>query len=351
MTADRNGARGEAATPGDGIRADAERPPLRLGMAGCGRIAELGYLPAALATPGVEIVAFADPDPERLDRCRELWERGGEKTSTYPDPLPMLERESLDLLVVTAPAGVHLPITEAAAAAGVRSLVEKPPALDLAGAQRLAALDPEPLVAFNRRFLQGTELRAAIPEDGWLELDLELRFRRTAWGAHEARDEALLDAGVHLIDLACHLSGAEPISVRRARIGFEQANFELELSRGRARIRCATDRRYRERVEVRDRGGKLLGRSVHGQVRGRLAALAGAPHPLVLSLRRQLEALREAEPANPAFVLSGGIPRKGRTPIATARDGTSAMAVVEAARESAAMDGAEVTIAPLEVSA
>jgi predicted dehydrogenase len=304
---------------------------VRLGIAGCGRIAELGYLPAALATPGVSVVALADPDAERLSRCRELWERSGEGVSVHPDAEAMLEREPLDLLA--APAGAHLPIAEAAAAAGVRSLVEKPPAPDLAEAQQLAALAPEPLLAFNRRFLQGAELREAIPEEGWLELDLELRFRRAAWGAHEARDEALLDAGVHLIDLACHLSGAAPISVRRARIGFERADFELELSRGRARIRCSTDGRHRERVEVRDRSGRLLARSSHGGVRGRLAALAGAPHPLVLSLRRQLEALRDAEP------------------VATARDGAAAMAVVEAARESAAMDGGEVTIAPLEVSA
>ncbi|HEX8928283.1 MAG TPA: hypothetical protein VGA45_05150, partial [Actinomycetota bacterium] len=143
------------------------------------------------------------------------------------------------------------------------------------------------------------------------------------------RDEALLDAGVHLIDLACHLSGAAPVAVRRAETSPERAQFELELSRGRARIGCATDRRYRERVEVRDRGGKLLGRSVLGQVRGRLAALRGAPDPLVLSLSRELAALRD-----------GGA-------VATAGEGAVVMAVVEAVRRSAQLGGAEVTVAPV----
>ena len=55
----------------------------------------------------------------------------------------------------------------------------------------------------------------AIPAEGWLELDLELRFRRDAWGAHESHDEALLDAGIHLIDLACHLTQSAPIAVGR----------------------------------------------------------------------------------------------------------------------------------------
>ncbi|HEY8501072.1 MAG TPA: Gfo/Idh/MocA family oxidoreductase, partial [Solirubrobacterales bacterium] len=172
---------------------------MRLGVAGCGRIAERGYVPAALATPGVEIAAFADPNPERLARCRELWEDDGAPAAAYDNVAVLLNQEQIDLLVIATPADTHLAVAEAAAAAGVRSLVEKPPATDLAEAQRLAALDPEPLIAFNRRFLQGQELGEAIPVEGWIELDLEMRFRRHDWGAHEARDEALLDAGIHLI--------------------------------------------------------------------------------------------------------------------------------------------------------
>jgi predicted dehydrogenase len=328
---------------------------MRLGIAGCGRIAELGYVPAALATPGVEIVAFTDLDQERLKRCEAEWERGGgNEAEVFGDLATLLERASIDLLVVATPAATHLPLAEAAAAAGVRSLVEKPPAAVPAEAQRLAALDPQPFVAFNRRFLQGTELRDAIPPEGWLELDLELRFRRAAWGAHEARDEALLDAGVHLIDLACHLSGARPVAVRGAEISPERAQFELELSRGRARIRCATDRRYRELVEVRDRGGKLFGRSVLGQVRGRLAALRGAPDPLVLSLGRQLEAAKPVEPVGvPLLEQQMGRLHQGHPHrlLATAADGATAMAIIEAARRSAELGGAEVTVTPVETAA
>ena len=303
---------------------------MRLGVAGCGRITERGYIPAARAAAGVEIVAFADPNPERLERCRRLWADGGETASALADLTSLLVATPIDLLVVAAPAAHHLALAEEAAAAGVRSLVEKPPAPDLDTAQRLAALDPEPLLAFNRRFLQGEELREAAPAEGWLELDLELRFRREEWGAHEARDEALLDAGIHLIDLALHLTGAAPIAVRQAAVAPERASLELELSRGRARIRCATDRSHREAVTVRDRSGKLLGQATWGGLRSRVAGLLGKPDPLVLSLQRQLEAVQA---------------------LATARDGVATMAVVEAARRSAQLDGAEVTVAPLGVSA
>lgn len=305
---------------------------MRLGIAGCGRIAERGYVPAALAAEGVTIAGFADPDATRLRQCQELWERGGGGETVAVAGVEGLLRAPLDLLVVAVPAAHHLRVAEKATAAGVPSLVEKPPALDLAEAEKLAALDPPPHLAFNRRFLQGVELRAEIPADGWLELDLELRFRRDAWGAHESRDEALLDAGIHLIDLACHLSGSSPIAVRRAKIEPERGALELELARGRARIAFATDRSHRETVEVRDRAGKVLARSRWGGLRSRLSGLAGRPDPLTVSIQRQLESLSRAT-------------RDGEG-LATASDGFVAMAVVDAARRSAELGGAEVTVSP-----
>jgi predicted dehydrogenase len=319
---------------------------MRLGIAGCGRITELGYIPAALAAEGVTIAAIADPNAERLERCLELWS-GGEVRG-FSDLASLLEAESIDLLVVAAPLAHHLPLAEEAAAAGVRALVEKPPAPDLPSAQRLAALDPEPLLAFNRRFLQGLELRDAIPAEGWLELDLELRFRRDTWGAHEAHDVALLDAGIHLIDLASHLTNATPIAVRHAQVEQERAELELELSRGRARIGCATDRSHRERVEVRDRSGRVLSRSTWGGLRSRLGAVLRGSNPLVVSLQRQLEAVGGSLREPPHLLLPQGPPNRL---LATAQDGATAMAVVEAARRSAGLDGAEVTVAPVAKAA
>lgn len=311
---------------------------MRLGIAGCGRIAERGYIPAVLGAEGIAIAGFADPDAERRRECTGLWARGGGgEAPPFASAAELMTAVPIDLLLVAAPAAHHLALAEEAARSGVRSLVEKPPAPDVDAAQRLAALDPQPLLAFNRRFLQGHELRDAVPAEGWLELDLELRFRRGDWDAHQADDEALLDAGLHLIDLACHLSGAAPIAVRRARIEPERAGLELELARGRARIACATDRSHRERVAVRDRAGKLLARSSWGGLRTRAGGLLGRPDPLVLSLRRQLEELNASVPA-----YRGQLRR-----FATADDGAVAMAVVEAARRSAALDGAEVTVAPL----
>jgi len=320
---------------------------MRLGIAGCGRIAERGYVPAALAAEGVTIAGFADPDAARLRQCHDLWERSGGDEAVAVGSVEELLATPLDLLVVAVPAAHHLTVAEQAAATDVPSLVEKPPALDLAEAETLAALDPAPFIAFNRRFLQGVELRDAIPAEGWLELDLELRFRRDAWGAHQSRDEALLDAGIHLVDLACHLTDSAPIAVRQADITPERATLELELTRARARISCATDRSHHETIAIRDRSGKQLASSSWGGLGARLGSLLGRPDPLALSLQRQLEAIQATgvslmEP--PHLLLQQGHPRRL---LATGTDGATAMAVVEAARRSADLSGAEVTVAPL----
>jgi predicted dehydrogenase len=327
---------------------------VRLGIAGCGRIAERGYVPAALTADGVTIAGFADPDAGRLQQCVELWRsESSEEAEGFSSASELLRSMPIDLLVVAAPAAHHLALAEEAAAAGVPCLVEKPPAPDLATAELLAALDPQPFLAFNRRFLQGIELREEIPAEGWLELDLELRFQRGAWGAHESHDEALLDAGIHLIDLACHLTDSVPIAVRRAEIAPQRTELELELSRARARISCATDRSHREQVTIRDRSGKPLARSTWGGIRTRLSPLLGRPDPLILSLQRQLEALRDLapqlhHPLYPAEVGGGAVGGRQRgIRLPSAADGIAAMAVVEAARRSGALNGAEVTVAPL----
>lgn len=302
--------------------------PLRLGIAGCGRIVERGYLPAVAGLPGVEVVAVADPDSGRRADAADA-----AGAVPFADVGEMLDRGGAEALVVAAPAAIHEEIVRAASEAGLPSLIEKPPAPDLSGATAMAGLAPAPSIGFNRRFLQGAELAPLIPDEGWLELKLELCFRRRDWGAHSCEDEALLDAGIHMIDLASFLAGSQPIAVRDAATGTETAELELELGRGRARIRCATDRAYAERVEVRDRGGGMLARSRTDRLRAGARRLRGDGDPLVASLRRQLECFADRV--------------GGREPgsLADAPAAVAAMSVVEACRRSAELGGAEVTVA------
>jgi predicted dehydrogenase len=298
--------------------------PLRIGLIGCGRLAERGYVPAFERAEGVELAAVADPVAERCAGAAPA-------VPAFTSAAELLAAGAADALVLATPAEAHLPDAREAAAAGVPTLIEKPPAASLADALELARLEPAVSFGFNRRFEPRLRrLREIVPADAHIELRLEMRTRPGSWRSYVADDHVLLDLGPHLIDLARWLSGAE---VDRVRATLDGSNALVELglagARGRARVTCA-DGPYRERVHV-ETGGRPLGRYVTG---GPLAALrqllsgSRRTHPLVPSLARQLEAFArrargESEPdvAGPA-------------------DGVAVMAVVEAAWASAEAGGA-----------
>ncbi len=296
--------------------------PLAVGLVGCGRLAEAGYVPAPHAARGVRLVAVADPDPSRRAQVARLAGVGG-----FPGAPALVEGAAVDAVVLATPAPAHVADARLATDAGLAVLVEKPPAPDGAGAAALAALDPAPWIGFNRRFDPGMEaLRDGVPAEGRLELLVELRYRRRSWGAHANGDDALLDLGPHLADLARWICGNEATAVDRATVAHDHAEVHLDLAQARATLRAAADRPHLERVEVRGEGGTVLARHRRGGliagVRGRLAP-RGGPHPLVGSLAVQLEAFALAARGGPAPSLG------------TAADGVAAMAVLGAARASA----------------
>ncbi|MGH4008573.1 MAG: Gfo/Idh/MocA family protein, partial [Pseudonocardiaceae bacterium] len=276
---------------------------LRIGLVGCGRLAEVGYLPALHAAHGVHLIAVAEPDPVRRRRVAAL--AGG--VPEFPDAAALLHGVPVDGLILATPATAHLADARTAAVAGVAVLVEKPPATDRHQAAELAALTPALWIGFNRRFDPGIEaLRAATPAGEEVGVFLELGYRRRGWGAHAVTDDALLDLGPHLIDLARWITRAEVTDVRCAAVSPERAEFDLALGSARARIRCATNRPHREHVEIHHRRGTVLGRHHRGgllaALRGRLAARPG-PHPLVASLTAQLEAFARAVRGAPEPIL------------------------------------------------
>jgi predicted dehydrogenase len=304
---------------------------LRIGLVGGGRLAELGYLPALRAAGGVRLTAVAELDPGRRGRMVGLT-----GVPAHRDAAALLAAEPVDALVVATPAAAHLADARLAAAAGLPALVEKPPAADLAEARELAALTPAPWIGFNRRFTGAVAgLRASVPGGAPVGLRLEIGYRRGGWAAHTAADDALLDLGPHLVDLARWLTRAEVTGVRRATVAAERAEFDLLLGPARARIRCATDRPHRELIDIRHRDGDRVGRDRRGgllaAVRGRLRPATG-PHPLAASLTAQLEAFARA-------VRGADEPALGR-----AGDGVAVMAALAAVRASAADGGREVAV-------
>jgi UDP-N-acetylglucosamine 3-dehydrogenase len=298
-------------------------PELRIGLIGCGRLAERGYVPALSRTAGVELTAVADPVAERCATAAP-------DVRAFRSAVELLAAGVADALVLATPAEAHLPDARAAAAAGVPTLIEKPPAATLAEALEVARLDPAPHFAFNRRFVPELALlRSELQRHGRVELALDMRTRPRSWRSYVAAEDVLLNLGPHLVDLARWLSGAEISSVSAA-VTDASASLDVELAdgRGRARIACS-EGPYRERVT--SPAGRYATGGLLNALRLRLAGTS-REHPLVPSLARQLAAFARA--------VRGEL----EPDLARVRDGVAVMATLEAARASAARKGARMTI-------
>jgi predicted dehydrogenase len=304
---------------------------LEIGIVGCGRLAEVGYLPALAHVRGARVVAVADPDATRRARIARL---AGPGVREHADLSSLLADRRPDALVVATPVEHHLADATAASDAGVPALLEKPPAPDAATAAALASLANPPWLGFNRRFdPHAARARAALrAHHGDVELELELRYRRRSWSAVHVADDALLDLGPHLVDWARWITGDDLDRVRGLEIGPERAVVLARSARGPVRMTARTDHTYRERIEARDRDGRVVVRQRRGDTFDNLRSrLPGAAHPLVATLAAELHELVGAV--------------RGVTPVrlATAADGLAVMQVIDAARASAAAGRAAVT--------
>jgi predicted dehydrogenase len=107
---------------------------VRLAIVGCGNISPLnahGYL----HHPGCEVVALCDPVPERTERRAREW---GIAPRLYADLAQVLEDDRIDAVELLTPTWQHADQIVAALAAGKHVSCQKPMAVSMAEARRIA---------------------------------------------------------------------------------------------------------------------------------------------------------------------------------------------------------------------
>jgi predicted dehydrogenase len=275
--------------------------PVRAGLVGCGRLAERGYLPAFARATDIELVAVADVDPGRR---RSL----APGLPAFSGLAGLVDGVEVDLVVLAHPAAHHVEDACHAAAAGVASLIEKPPALSAAEAEPLLALEPPAWMGFNRRFeLATAAARTTLVRDPPAAVELEMSILPQAWGALDGSEGVLLDLGPHLVDLASWLTGREAVRVRVASATAAEADFELDLGGPLAHVRISHGRAWHERARAQAGDGPwvtLLERG--GRARRLVSRLwPGGSGPLVDSLAAQLTAVARAVRGEPDARLAG----------------------------------------------
>ena len=197
---------------------------LRIGVIGAGQIA-YNHCGEIQSYPEAEIIAVADISEERRTRLQHMY--GAEKS--FSDPLELARAKGIDAVTVALPNKLHAGVSIAALEAGKHVLLEKPMAMNLEEAQAVAEAaernDRVLMLGMNQRFSREAQTVKALVKQGVLGDIYHAKtfwYRRTGtpkFGTWFCRKEmagggALLDIGVHLLDLCLHLMGNfQPASV------------------------------------------------------------------------------------------------------------------------------------------
>ena len=199
---------------------------VRIGIIGCGGIANGKHMPSLKKLPDVEMVAFCDIIVERAEKAARDY--GVEGAKVYTDYHELLAREDIDVVHVLTPNREHSQITVDALNAGKHVMCEKPMAINSAEAKRMLdaakATGKKLTIGYQSRFRPDSMYLKSACEAGELGDIYYARaqaVRRRAvptWGVflneYEQGGGPLIDIGTHALDLTLWMmNNYEPESV------------------------------------------------------------------------------------------------------------------------------------------
>ncbi|OWT47671.1 Gfo/Idh/MocA family protein [Bacillus sp. K2I17] len=196
---------------------------LKVGIIGCGSIAQHRHLPEYEANPYVQIVAVCDSNKKR---AKEIANNYG--VNMYTDYNELINCEELDAVSVCTPNHLHASISIAALQAGIHVLCEKPMATSKADAEMMIGAAEKSgkklMIGHNQRFVASHQKAKQLIKSGAIG---KIYSFRTAFG-HSGpenwsvdgkeswflkKEEAFLgamgDLGVHKADLIRYILNEE----------------------------------------------------------------------------------------------------------------------------------------------
>ena len=186
---------------------------VKVGIIGCGGIANGKHMPALAAIEGCELVAFCDIILERAEKAAEKF--GVEGAKAYADYKELLKDESIEVVHVCTPNRSHSFITVDALEAGKHVMCEKPMAINSAEAQKMLdaakRTGKKLTIGYQNRFRDDSLYLKQEAEDGTfgdIYYAKATAIRRRAvpnWGVflneYEQGGGPLIDIGTHALDL------------------------------------------------------------------------------------------------------------------------------------------------------
>lgn len=186
---------------------------IKVGVIGCGGIANGKHMPSIKSLGDVEIVAFCDIIKEKAEESKKNF--GTKDAKVYTDYKELLKDDSIVAVHVCTPNRSHSFITVDALHAGKHVICEKPMAINTAEAKKMvdAAKETGKILTIgyqNRYRTDSAYLKRACENDdlGEIYYAKALALRRRAvptWGVflneYEQGGGPLIDIGTHALDL------------------------------------------------------------------------------------------------------------------------------------------------------
>ncbi len=199
---------------------------VKVGIVGCGGIANQKHLPAIQKNGNYEIIAFCDIDKAKADAAKEKF--GTEDARVYTDYTELVKEKDIEAVYVLTPNKSHSAISVAAMKAGKHVMCEKPMAKSYADAKLMLETAKETgkllTIGYQNRYRQDSLYLKRACENGDLGEIYYARahaVRRRAvptWGVFLNEEEQgggpLIDIGTHALDLTLWMmDNYEPESV------------------------------------------------------------------------------------------------------------------------------------------
>lgn len=197
---------------------------LRIGIVGCGFIANRKHLPMLALQENVEVVAFCDIVKDRAEASAQ--EFGAPGAKVYVDYRDLVARDDVDAVHVCTPNSSHSEISIAALQSGKHVMCEKPMAKTSAEAKAMLdaaqAAGKKLTIAYQNRFRSDSQFIKSLCDRGELgEIYLGKAFatRRRGvpnWGVFMNKElqggGPLIDLGTHALDLTLWMmNNYEPV--------------------------------------------------------------------------------------------------------------------------------------------
>jgi predicted dehydrogenase len=193
----------------------------RLAFIGTGHVVHSIHLPALARLPDVQLTGGYDQSAEQLS----AWQRAV-GVPGFGDVDELLERARPEVVIVATPPHSHAEYCRRALAYGAHVICEKPLAADLAQVDDIAAaaraagrgvavnhhLRYQPIFAAVKSAVDSGQLGSLVFCQVTQLMDLPPWQEPASWRAAMA-DRALLEGGVHFVDLLLHLYGQTPSDV------------------------------------------------------------------------------------------------------------------------------------------